>query len=85
MADVNKLSHDGFNDRFTQARNQLNLMGFAENVAYNYGHADPTQSAVDGWIKSQGHRENMLKDMNICAVAVYEKDGKWWFTQLFGK
>lgn len=54
-------------------------------MAYNNGFDDPIAVGVDGWIESKGHRENMLKDMDICAIAVYEKNGTYWLTQLFGK
>ena len=59
------------------------VKNFSENVAYNHGHEDPETTAVDGWIDSPGHRKNMLATNTICAIAVYEKNGKYYFTQLF--
>ena len=47
---------------------------------------DPARLAVNGWIKSPGHRANMLSDLNLCAVAgAVNKDGIYYFTQLFAK
>ena len=46
-----------------------------ENVANNMGQKDATKAAVKGWINSTGHRTNMLRDTDICAVAVYEENG----------
>lgn len=53
---------------------------FSENVAYNYGCADPCEQAVTGWIHSDGHRKNMLAVNNMCAIAVYVLHGRYYFT-----
>jgi len=73
--------HAGFNDRAKKV--PFHYRSFSENVAYNYGCADPIEVAVRGWINSPGHRKNMLATNNLCAIAVYCKYGKFWFTQLF--
>jgi len=31
-----------------------------ENVAWSRGALDPVKMAVDGWIKSPGHRKNLV-------------------------
>ena len=56
------------------------IRSFAENVAYNHGQADPVEVCVNGWINSPGHRKNMLSNHNYCAIAVYVKYGKYYFT-----
>ena len=70
--------HAGFNDRARKV--PFFYRSFSENVAYNYGCADPCEVAVDGWIHSPGHRKNMLAPNTLCAIAVYQKYGKYWFT-----
>ena len=75
------IGHDGFNDR--SAKVSFYKRSFAENVAYNMGQADAVQCAVSGWIKSPGHRKNMLATNNLCGIAVYCKYGNYYFTQLF--
>lgn len=52
-----------------------------ENIAY--GQATP-EDVVDGWMNSQGHRENILNgDFNKMGVGVYHYDGVIYWTQLF--
>ena len=73
--------HDGFKERMGKV--PFFVRAFSENVAYNYGKADAVDTAITGWINSPGHRKNMLGGYNQCAIAIYVKDGKSWFTQLF--
>jgi uncharacterized protein YkwD len=73
--------HDGFKERMGKV--PFYVRSFSENVAWNYGCADPIEAAVRGWINSPGHRKNMLATNNLCAIAIYVKHGKYWFTQLF--
>jgi uncharacterized protein YkwD len=73
--------HGGFDQRAKKV--PFFYRSFSENVAYNMGCADPVETAVRGWINSPGHRKNMLAVNSVCAIAVYVKYGKYWFTQLF--
>lgn len=73
--------HAGFNDRAKKV--PFYYRSFSENVAYNMGCADPCEVAVDGLIHSEGHRKNILAANTICAIAVYPKYGRYYFTQLF--
>ena len=52
------VGHDGFDDRYKQVT--FDIVSFAENVGYNYGHSDPVQTCVTGWINSPGHRKNLV-------------------------
>jgi uncharacterized protein YkwD len=54
----------------------------AENVAY--GNLD-AKGVVDGWIKSPGHRKNMLGDYNLIGIGTADKGKITFFTQLFIK
>ena len=75
------VGHDGFSERHKAVK--FYVRSFSENVAYNYGTADPVWAAVNGWINSPGHRKNMLAVNSICGIAVYCHYGKFYFTQLF--
>ena len=54
MQGQQRMSHDGFEDRFRRASDALSCV---ENVGWN--HKTP-QSLFDGWRKSPGHKRNML-------------------------
>jgi uncharacterized protein YkwD len=54
MLEQERLSHDGFDDRFRRA---VDANGCVENVAWN--HETP-RSLFDGWKGSSGHNRNML-------------------------
>lgn len=43
--------------RIAQAGRQIAAVG--ENLAHNVNQADPVASAVQGWMKSAGHRDNI--------------------------
>ena len=65
------------------AMRKCNLAGWAENLAEGY----PTgRAAVRGWMRSQGHRENILnRDLRLIAVAARQgRSGRWYAIQVFG-
>jgi uncharacterized protein YkwD len=49
-------SHDGFDARTRRFPSHRTA---GENLAMNKGMADVARAAVDGWIKSPGHRKNL--------------------------
>lgn len=56
-----------------------------ENIAYNRGYENPTEFAVECWMQSNSHRENILserwKETGVgIAVAA---DDSYYFTQVF--
>jgi len=73
--------HEGFSEWAKSVT--FYTKGFAENVAYNYNCADPVETAVIGWINSEGHRWNMIGYYNLCSISVYCHGGYYYFTQLF--
>ena len=88
MASRKMLSHRGSGRRFRDLQGEpVGLVSFAENVAVNFGHADPVGVAVDGWVRSAGHQRNMTRrDDQLTGVGVAQaKDGSWYLTQLFGR
>ena len=76
--------HDGFEVRAAAIGKVLGGMsGAAENVAY--GTLD-AKGVVDGWIKSPGHRKNMLGNFNLIGIGYAQGKGRiMYFTQLFIK
>lgn len=75
--------HDGASGRF--ASYPFPSRSAAENVAWSSGHSDVAKCHVDGWIKSPGHRANMLAHHTWCAIAVFRNtQGAYYSTQLFG-
>jgi uncharacterized protein YkwD len=88
MADHDYFSHeslagDTVGDRMTRA--SVSYEAVAENLQMSRGIRDPVQVAVDEWMKSPGHRTNIL-DPNFkrtgIGVAVTEA-GAVYFTQVF--
>jgi hypothetical protein len=60
------------------------LVTAGENVAYGY----PTGRAVvnQGWMKSAGHRANILsRSYRLVAVSARRDDGTWYAAQVFGR
>jgi uncharacterized protein YkwD len=60
-----------------------NLTRVSENIAYGYTSGGRVVSA---WMKSAGHRRNLLdsKVRLIGVGAVKDKNGVWWVSQVFG-
>ncbi|MDM9383847.1 CAP domain-containing protein [Chlorogloeopsis sp. ULAP01] len=79
--------HDGFRQRLTNTG--LSYSAAAENVAYNCGSSDPAKTAVDGWLKSSGHRRNIEGNYNLTGIGVAATTKNncvyLYFTQIFMK
>lgn len=74
--------HQGFGKRIANLRRQIkNVGGGAENVAYNYKTA---KIVVSGWIKSPGHRRNIVGNYHLTGIGVArDKQGRLYYTQIF--
>jgi uncharacterized protein YkwD len=84
MANSRVLSHNGFSGRVQTIRGSIPLRAAAENVAFNRGFSDPVSQAVDGWIKSPGHLQNIMGNFNLTGVGVARNNqGEFYFTQIF--
>ena len=78
-------SHQGFESRkdgdlFARFCNteKLDCLGIGENLAMNF---NTVSDVMNGWINSEGHRENMLGDYNVQCVAV----DNGYITSMFAK
>ncbi|MDQ6786409.1 MAG: CAP domain-containing protein [Acidobacteriota bacterium] len=89
MATNNFFSHQGLDGKMVN--NRADAMGITrwhslgENIAYNRGYASPAESVVESWMKSAGHRENILNNRwqkSGVGIAV-TPEGAYYFTQVF--
>lgn len=87
MVAAGKLSHNGFSDRFAAAQEKIpGLRSLGENVAMNFPREDVVADTVKNWMNSPVHRANILRENTLTGVAVVRAaDGKYYFTQIFGK
>ena len=77
-------SHQGFAQRVEAIGTVIPYSGAAENVAYNQGYTDPATQAVQGWLKSTGHRQNIEGNYNLTGIGVAKNaKGEYYFTQIF--
>lgn len=77
-------SHDGFNQRVQAIAKTVPYRGAAENVAYNQGFKDPATQAVQGWLKSTGHRTNIEGNHNVSGLGIAKNaKGEYYLTQVF--
>lgn len=85
MAGKEKISHDDFDKRIDEMKlTGISYCGAAENVAMNWEKKDPARKAVDQWIKSTGHRANLLSEQKICAVSCQTApNGGQYYCQMF--
>jgi uncharacterized protein YkwD len=74
--------HEGFEERVDHVSKKLGrVASAAENVAY--GNLD-AEGVVNGWIKSPGHRKNMLGTYNLIGIGAAKGRGNIiFFTQVF--
>ena len=89
MANYNFFSHAGLDGLMVNDRADLlgirKWQAIGENIAYNQGFENPVEFAVERWMQSPKHRDNLLnarwKESGI-GVAVTD-DGKYYFTEVF--
>lgn len=77
--------HDGFNDRVKEADRRFDFSEIAENVALNdYPRSRTVTVAVDGWLGSPHHRENIEGNFDRTGVGIARSgDGTYYYTQIF--
>lgn len=78
--------HQGFETRAKKMRKVASFLSMGENVAYSYNYSDHVAIAVEGWMKSQGHKENILGDFEETGIGIaFNDQGECYVTQLFAK
>lgn len=89
MAHQNFFNHKGPDGQGLRERSRASgIIGFkalAENLAYNKGFADAASCAVVGWMRSEGHRDNILNaEFTRSGIGVARSaDGRIYITQVF--
>jgi len=74
-------SHDGFDGRWDRLTKLVGGNSMAENVAMGQ---ETAQEALDSWLSSTGHRENIEGKFNLTAIGIAQgADGDLYFTQIF--
>jgi uncharacterized protein YkwD len=85
MAERQKMSHkgsDGSSPFERMKRHGYNFVAAAENVAYGF---DDVDSVMTGWIKSPGHRRNILGNFSEIGVGrAIARDGASYWCVTFG-
>lgn len=89
MADYNFFSHKGADGLMVDGRaDQLNMgewRAIGENIAFMQGYPNPAEVAVEKWLLSASHRNNLMSpewiDSGIGVATT--ADGKIYFTQVF--
>jgi uncharacterized protein YkwD len=87
MADERFLGHqapDGstLRDRVRAAGKSFRAIG--ENLAMNVNASKPVATAVQGWMRSQGHRDNIVNsEYTQTGVGICRRETRYYFTQLF--
>ena len=76
------VSHDNFQERVANLKNNANAKSIGENVAYGYSSA---QSALNGWLNSPEHKKiidtSTFTHFGISTKT--DKEGRNYFTQIF--
>jgi uncharacterized protein YkwD len=91
MAEYSFFSHRGLDSKLVSQRADDAQVGrwraIGENIAYHRGYKDPAAKAIELWLDSPGHRQNMLNpDWKETAIGVaIAADGSYYFTQVFLK
>ena len=80
------VGHQGSQTRFQNIQKQIIWREIGENVAFNFGYPNPGKEAVQGWIKSPGHRRNMEGNYDLTGMGIVKNaKGEYYFTQIFVK
>ncbi len=89
MAGYKFFSHKDLDGKFVDDRAESiglgNWKAIGENIAFLRGYKDPVETAVNDWMHSAAHRQNVLNERwNQSAVGVaVAADGSYYFTQVF--
>jgi len=89
MANYNFFSHAGVDGLMVSDRADFlgirKWQAIGENIAFNHGFENPVEFAVERWMQSPKHRDNLLngrwKESGI-GIAVTE-NGTYYFTEVF--
>lgn len=76
--------HDGFTRRLDNIRVSVSFSLAGENLALISQYSNPAEKAVQNWLNSQSHLQNIEGDFNLTGVGVAkEGDDTYYITQIF--
>ena len=91
MVKFNFFAHKGIDGKMVNDRADdfglTKWTALGENIAYNRGYRTPLETAVEKWMLSPGHKDNLLDSRwkeSAVGIAV-SNDGTYFFTQVFIK
>lgn len=78
------VGHHRFEHRSQNIRQVLGAVRVSENIAYNY---NTNNAALNAWINSDGHRENLLGDYTHFGISIKTNpaNGRKYYTNIFMK
>ena len=77
-------SHNNAGTRFSKIRDLFDAGRISENVAYSTTQPNLAGAIVDGWLRSEHHREAILGPFSSTGIAVSRsRDGRYFVTQIF--
>lgn len=83
MIKSNKVGHDHFCERQMHLHDVLGALKVGENIAFNY---NTPQSALNAWLKSNYHKENIEGDYTAFGICIDENEqGQKYYTNIFIK
>lgn len=87
MAASERMSHNGFQQRFDRLLQRGVVTRLTENVAMCQGYSNPVSTTIRGWIDSPGHRRNLYDgDVVVTGVGFAQSDqGAMFYAQLYGR
>ena len=89
MANQDQMSHslDGYTLVDRVRRTGYSYVGLGENIAFVGGYAYPAWMLFDGWMRSEGHYRNIMKDefTEIGVGVARAQNGKYYACQVFGR
>ncbi|WP_414528145.1 CAP domain-containing protein [Nodularia chucula] len=75
-------SHDGFEQRVTAIH--LHYNNASENLAVNKGYSNPASEAINGWLESPEHLQNIQGNFDLTGIGVATNpQGEVYLTQIF--
>jgi uncharacterized protein YkwD len=78
--------HQGFDQRSKAITSSLQTHTTAENVAWVASRRDPAGQAVEAWLKSQKHLQNIEGNFNMTGIGIsISANGEYYFTQDFAR
>lgn len=87
MADHEFFSHTGVDGTTVADRvvaQQITFQIVGENLYMGTNIRKPAENAVEGWMNSPGHRENILRPVYAeTGIGVWKKNNTYYITQLF--